>query len=394
MVETTKMMIKRNLEIRIPKSERKGAALLVVLFVVMTITIVSLGFLSRSNVELACGRNMVMRTQMDYLADSGLEHARGLLLNPDSIDLGGADYWAGATAQQLTSGNDYYDTSVVRDSIGGGFTNYTINCTAYRLDNGQRTAQSSLSALLSVPTGGIRLALAVSHTIVVESDAQIDIVDGAGAISTNHTDSDKITIKDNAIVDCDVYVGVGGDPDNVINIVGNGQITGTTAALDEAVDIPNPAIPDLGSSVGDRVYLSGTTVISSDFRCASFKIDNNAIVRVSGNVRIRVDDDLIIQSNAQLKIDGGSTLTIYTEKKFVVVGNAQVNVDGQTPSRLIVYHKTNNDFMVKDNSKLYATVAAKEAMLEISVYAEAFGTFKANYALIKDNGKLHGLFED
>ena len=62
------------------KNSRQGAALLVVLFIVMVITILSLGFLSRSDVELACGQNMILRTQMDYLAESGLEHARGLSL--------------------------------------------------------------------------------------------------------------------------------------------------------------------------------------------------------------------------------------------------------------------------------------------------------------------------
>jgi len=80
------------------KTNRQGAALLVVLFIVMVITVLSLGFLSRSDVELACGQNMVLRTQMDYLAESGLEHARGLILNPQDVV---SEYWTGATGQQV-----------------------------------------------------------------------------------------------------------------------------------------------------------------------------------------------------------------------------------------------------------------------------------------------------
>ncbi|MHC4096666.1 MAG: hypothetical protein ACYSU3_11500 [Planctomycetota bacterium] len=41
---------------RIKRKKREGAALLIVLFVVMAITVLSLGFISRSDVELACGR--------------------------------------------------------------------------------------------------------------------------------------------------------------------------------------------------------------------------------------------------------------------------------------------------------------------------------------------------
>jgi type II secretory pathway component PulK len=67
-------------------ADKKGVALLVVLFIVMTITILSLGYLSRSDVELVCGRNMILRTQMDYLVESGLEHARGLILNPQNVE--------------------------------------------------------------------------------------------------------------------------------------------------------------------------------------------------------------------------------------------------------------------------------------------------------------------
>jgi len=76
---STVMMIKMK---RLKRTKQNGAALLIVLFVVMVIAVVSLGFMSRSDVELACGQNMMLRTQMDHLAESGLEHAKGLMLSP------------------------------------------------------------------------------------------------------------------------------------------------------------------------------------------------------------------------------------------------------------------------------------------------------------------------
>ena len=126
---------------------RRGAALLIVLIVIMAITVLSLGFLSRSDVELACGENMVLRTQMDYLAESGLEQARGLILKPQDI---GSEYWTGAAAQQLTAGSsDYYDVNVMRDdSDPNDRCNYIIDCNAYRMKAGQMVGRSSLSAEL------------------------------------------------------------------------------------------------------------------------------------------------------------------------------------------------------------------------------------------------------
>ncbi len=120
---------------------------MVVLFVVMTVTILSLGFLSQSDVELSCGKNMILRTKMDYLAESGLEHAKGLILNPQDI---GGEYWTGATRQQLVGGSDeYYDVNVVK--LGG--CNYQITCEAYREKNGEKIGSSRIRGELRLDPG-------------------------------------------------------------------------------------------------------------------------------------------------------------------------------------------------------------------------------------------------
>lgn len=121
---------------------RKGAALLVVLFIVMAVTILSLGYLSRSDVELACGKNMMLRAAMDYLAESALEHAKGLILNPQDLD---SEYWTGAEQLQLLEGsNDYYDVNVVKIAN----CNYRITCQAYRQKDSENIGRSSLTAEL------------------------------------------------------------------------------------------------------------------------------------------------------------------------------------------------------------------------------------------------------
>ncbi len=132
------MMMNKNKK----ENSRKAAALLVVLFIVMAITILSLGFLSKNDVELACGENMKIRTEMDYLAESGLEQAKGFILNPQDVS---GEYWTGASAQQLVTGSDdYYDVSVVQT----GSYNYKINCTAYKEKAGEQIARGKLAAEL------------------------------------------------------------------------------------------------------------------------------------------------------------------------------------------------------------------------------------------------------
>ncbi len=135
------MSVKRN------KVDRSGFALLAVLMIVMFITVLSLGYLSRSNVELACGRNMEMRAQTDYLAESGLEHARGLILNPQDV---ASEYWTGDSQQQLVANSsDYYDVAVARDDTDpNDRCNYIIDSNSYRLEGGEKTSRSDLRATL------------------------------------------------------------------------------------------------------------------------------------------------------------------------------------------------------------------------------------------------------
>ena len=128
----------------------KGVALIVVLFIVMIATILSLGFLTRSDSELACGANMVMKTQMDYLAESGLEYAKGLIVNDSNAVIS----WA-VTDQQLYSGNDYYDVNVVSLTVPDPNQpmqtfDYQIVSTGYREKNGQKLGESTLRAELCV----------------------------------------------------------------------------------------------------------------------------------------------------------------------------------------------------------------------------------------------------
>lgn len=128
---------------------RRGAALLVVLFIVMAITLISFGFIAKSDMELACAANVPLRMQMDYLAQSGLEHAKVLMINPQEVDTDAQGYWLGATGLQVASGDDYYDLAIVQSSIGDtAVCTFDIECSAYTLTDGERTAVSELNATL------------------------------------------------------------------------------------------------------------------------------------------------------------------------------------------------------------------------------------------------------
>jgi len=66
------------------KQRHRGGVLVTVLFVVMAISVISLGVLARTDMNLACGRNLSLKIQTDWLAYSGLQCARAMAAGPDS----------------------------------------------------------------------------------------------------------------------------------------------------------------------------------------------------------------------------------------------------------------------------------------------------------------------
>ena len=128
------------------RARRRGVALLMVLLIVMAITIISMGFIARSDVELGCGGNMLLRMQMDQLAQSGLEHAKGLAVRPPH-DLQGCSSFSLIEQQLMVAQScDFYDVDVVRDA--SDYCTYNLSCEAYRLHGAEKIGMSRLSAQL------------------------------------------------------------------------------------------------------------------------------------------------------------------------------------------------------------------------------------------------------
>jgi len=299
------------------KKARPGVALLVVLFIVMAITILSLGFVSRSDVELACGQNMILRTEMDYLAESGLEHARGLILNPQDI---GLEDWTGIhTELQLVEGSsDYYNVTVNRDSTD--FCNYIIECNAYRLQGGDTIGRSSVIATLRLDPCIAYWAgesTTISSRIAITGDVYCNgtlinngTIDGDAFATSNI--SGTITGRKNETVTLSYPVAW---PNlSVTDFEPKYYIGATLYSAQQivGVDIPSPGLlTDVQYCTGnvnmpDNVTINGTLVVGGDLTISGI---NNVITAqpnfpalvVGGQVLIKDGSSLVINGLAQIR---------------------------------------------------------------------------------------------
>jgi len=140
---------------------RPGMAMLVVLFIVMGITLFSMAYIARCDSELLCAKNMGLRVRMECLSQSGLQHARALIIGPPNIVPIGYSQQIGL---QLAPGDDYYDLTisdpVVLDPGDPNISQYIyqVQCAAYRQIGGQVSARSELNAQINLtPFDGLAL---------------------------------------------------------------------------------------------------------------------------------------------------------------------------------------------------------------------------------------------
>ena len=320
------------MKFKIRNSKRKGAALLIVLFIVMAVTILSLGFLSRSDTELACGENMIIRAKMDYLAESGLQHAKGLILNPQEVS---GEYWMGQSGQQLIVGSDdYYDVNVIKL----GECNYQITSEAYRQRSGERIARSSLEAELRL------------DPCIVFWIANDTIISGSAVIRGDVYCVRKLLNK--GYIDGDVFTGG--------SITNNGTITGreNESIAQATVEWPRVTVGDFTSyypvqtidtnSISSTTfgpydpvrvcYYEGDLELAGDVHIESMLIVNGDLtIRFDPNVSeeniiiaqknlpaLLVTDDIIIENSGKLSVDG----LVVADKNIQVGVGSTVNISG------------------------------------------------------------------
>ena len=322
------------------KNTPKGIALLMVLAIIMAITVLSLGFLARTNTELTCGQNMALRVQMDQTAASGLEHARGLMLHPpDSITTGG--YWPGATAQQLDPTTaDFYDVNVVPDV--NDHCNYFITCDAYRLRNAEKVGRSAFAAQLRLdpciafwlgPNTAIPQATVIDGdlycggNLVNQGTIQGDVF-AIGTISgvspqgraTSFVASPPLSWPDVN----DYYDG--------IYRVGDTEYLSTSMTSTPT----GTFIPDLSSNPGGVCYRDGNVTLSGDVAIKGLLVvtgnltvrgsnTTNAITAVKGFPALLVRGDVIVESGGRLTVDG---LAVIEGKVLVSASAGRVTVTG------------------------------------------------------------------
>jgi fibro-slime domain-containing protein len=224
-------------------------------------------------------------------------------------------------------------------------------------------------------------------------------------ISTNTTSSGECEIIGNSELWGDFLVGPGADPDNVVRTTPNGYIYGDTGALPAPIPVPEVVLPTgLGPSLGDLVYSTGVSQITTDLHLSSLTITGSArvVVPSGSHVTILVDGHLLIDANADpsdgLFVEPDASLDLYltADSEVNILSSRVVAVNGDP--RLIHFYKpgqasgsvNERDIDLRGNgSVMNCTVIAPGADLEMTQSSEFWGNFIGREVDLENRCKLY-----
>ncbi|MDH3584934.1 MAG: hypothetical protein OER86_12050, partial [Phycisphaerae bacterium] len=389
----------------------RGVAMLMVMVAVGIVMTMALTFVAVNSTGNAIASSSSRQAHARHIAETGLMLAiREISGNPDwrtdysegqwvyghaygggSFDIFGEDGEDEDGDRQIDAfegdGNiadDPTDPLTITAVGAYGGAKYTVQVTL-------RPADPEITRNISLGTFEVE-----SNAVVDSFESSVGAYGGANVgsravIGTNSTAADMIKLTGSGTINGDAYVGPGGDVNTVINIGGSATLTGSKKVLAIEVDIPDMTAPtDMGASVGDVSYSSGTTVINSDLHCDKFEITSGAVVQISGNVRILAQDTFEVNgAGSRLEILAGSELALYAKKQVLTEDDAEVNVNSADPMKFKIYYLSTDHIHFLDDSHVYATIIGKTALLHLKGRAHFYGVFAGAEVGLLDDSQMH-----
>jgi hypothetical protein len=283
----------------------KGVVLIIILVLVAAITIIGLGFIVRGDTELLFGQNMELKANMDYLAESGLAHGRGMLLAPQDT---AGEFWAGANGNQLVSGSsDYYDVTISKTPPTSNL-DFQITSKAYRMRSGSKFATNNITAKVRLDPdvvfwspGGFTFYPCMSIT---------------GDVYCNGV------LKNSGSINGDCFA------DSLIGTLPTGAVKAKTVLQLNRPDITyntlisNFPAQSLGGDNIDNKTLNGTYQIY--YKDGNYEIRNNVIV----NGCFAINGDLTISGIGNRIIAPKNAPAIYVGGSIIIKEGAAITAEG------------------------------------------------------------------
>ncbi len=356
-----------------PKST--GSSLVLVLLGVVMLIIVGGGLLNLGLQGQLLGIRTGSEIKARAAADAGLEKA---VFSMNQILI--AKAWSNDTLpwvadEALPNCDATFGYKIVARSLSGQKSEFTISS----IGKSGRTSRtvSAIVGLKSLFDSAIlvqdRISLMPNSLVAAYNSADPTDTDLDLKIGTISVEPDRIPLGPGTVIDGDVFVGVGGNPQTVIGA--GGTITGEKYALTEEIDFPvitPPPLPDMGTGLDAK----GSTITlkpSSSGKYTNITLAQaaglNGILEITGGeVKLHITGNVDLGQGCELIIDPDSSLILYVDGDISADNSSGLNNQAGDVKDFQIYGTggTAQVFDIKAKSTIFGTIYAPQA--DISIY--------------------------
>ena len=379
------------------QSKRQGSAVplavvSIIILLAMGVGLLSLGFNSRI---------LSIRNSSDITArcaaDTGLTIALFEMNEILKAKLWNNGILPAATDVSLPYCDAVYSYKVTGDHLGG----YVITSVG---KSGQ--AQRTVSAT-TVLKGLFDDAILTKADLILKSDTYIDAynsldpldTDTYADIATQSILDSSVTLNSGVVVNGDVRVGRGGNPDTVIKDLG-ADISGATYASPVTQPLPEITVPTTLSDKGTDISAKGDTVTitpadNGTYTEISLKSTGApGILEISGgDVVLHLTGVIDLGNSCEIVIKTGSSLTIYTDGDIQCDNGSTINVENPSKAAdtLKIYATGEGEqfFDLKAKTEWVGVVYAPNADVDLYAGGDIYGAVVSNNFELKSGGNFH-----
>ena len=305
----------------------------------------------------------------------------------------------GDSEYRITSvGQSGYATKTVSATVGvQGLFDYAICAQGYALPKRPKAPKQNPPPPKPLKKGG-KLEIKGYNLDSYSSDPS-KAYSGPIKIATNNVHKRSVKLREDVVINADIVVGPGGDPDKVIEIKHGAAITGDTYAATEKTELLSVTLPtSLENQPLKEFDYKEHVPIAGKGKYASLKIPKDEVQEIHGNCEIYVVGEVKIEDGAQLIVTEHSSLKLYVNGEKLEVKKKSAGLINQTedPKKLMIYGTDDCRKVKIENENagdFYGAVYAPFAKVEMKTDGDLYGAFAGwDVKLKKKKGSEHGTF--
>jgi len=354
------------------KSKRRGFAIPLAVVAIMILLAMGVGMLSLGT----SSRIYSVRSSSDIAArcaaDSGLTMALYQMNEKLKVKPWDDSSLPEATNESLPNCDAVFSYTVTGNP-GDGYTIESVGTSG--------NAERKVACVLK-PQGPFEFAVFAEDGAELKNSALVDWYNfGADdeilKFGTNSIASGAFTFKNSSTINGDVVVGVGGNPDVVIDDFG-ATITGDTRTMTERNTLPPIEVPDWLESLPSGGTIQNDSTVANSAKYSGINLSNSKTLLIDGDVTLYVTGEIILGNSAEIQIDNDASLILFLGGDFEGKNSSTINNLTQEAKKLQIYCLDSCENMqFKNSSDFYGVIYAPNAEILMNNSANIYGAVVA-----------------